>query len=123
MSDQPSRIATWVRNFRRRPPRPVERERLESFFGPTTQTFLIAVVMRDNIGTHDRSDIEAALVALMPRPAAVDDHRITLEEWWVAEDDRLEPSDNNSAIFVPKGMQTHVEHLLHAKGFGPWFSA
>lgn len=123
MSTNPSRLAAWVRNLRRRPPKSTGPERLESFFGPTVQTFLIAVVMRDNIGTHDRSDVEAALVALMPRPSAVDDHRITLEEWWVAEDDRLEPSPNDSAIFVPKGMQTHIEHVLHAQGFGPWFSA
>lgn len=103
-----------------RDPWPVERERIESFYSSREHTFIIAVMMRDNTGTHDRGDAEAALVALMPRPAAVDDHRISLEGWWVAEDDRLDPSDNDSAIFVPKGMQAHVEQILASKGFDRW---
>ena len=28
-----------------------------------------------------------------------------VSEWWVAEDDRRDGSDNDSAVFVPKGEQ------------------
>lgn len=32
--------------------------------------------------------------------------------WWIAEDERRDGSDNDSAVFVPKGSQKHARVLL-----------
>lgn len=49
------------------------------------------------------------LMRWLPKPG--DPDRDGLSCWWIAEDDRIDGSDNDSAIFVPKGCQetTRVE--------------
>jgi hypothetical protein len=44
----------------------------------------------------------------LPNPES-DGHE-TIDCWWIAEDDRIDGSDNDSAVFVPKGFQT-VRHI------------
>lgn len=34
------------------------------------------------------------------------------DSWWVAEDERYDGSDNDSAVFVPKGSQTAFARLV-----------
>lgn len=33
-------------------------------------------------------------------------------EWWVAEDDRTDGSDNDSAVFVPYGKQLEYQSIV-----------
>lgn len=40
------------------------------------------------------------------------DYPAGLEGWWVAEDGRAEGSDNDSAVFVPKGRQAEAYDIL-----------
>jgi hypothetical protein len=60
--------------------------------------FLVAVVVS---GPHERPSAEwqlhDGLTGLMRGDV--------ISEWWVAEDDRRDGSDNDSAVFVPKGEQ------------------
>jgi hypothetical protein len=42
-----------------------------------------------------------------------------LECWWVAEDDRRDGSDNDSAVFVNPGAQHAASFLLHEEGLTP----
>jgi hypothetical protein len=32
--------------------------------------------------------------------------------WWIAEDDRHDGSDNDSAIFIPRGAQQDMAHVV-----------
>lgn len=34
------------------------------------------------------------------------------DSWWIAEDERYDGSDNDSAVFVPKGSQTAFARLV-----------
>lgn len=58
----------------------------------------------------DRSEVERMLRAELPRPGVV------VESWWVAEDDRHDGSDNDSAVFVHPGAQEAASRLLHENG-------
>lgn len=37
-----------------------------------------------------------------------------VDSWWVAEDDRRDRSDNDSAVFVPLGRQSEAVSILAA---------
>jgi len=58
-------------------------------------TILVAFVV--NAGSR-----ELAQRLLMRRlPQCENDFHTTIDSWWIAEDDRIDGSDNDSAIFVP----------------------
>ncbi len=42
--------------------------------------------------------------------------RTGVESWWVAEDDRRDGSDNDSAVFVRQGFQREALHVLFHAG-------
>lgn len=65
-----------------------------------THTFLVAIeVEADDDLT--RADAERYLHGRLPDRGGITP--LTVASWWIAEDDRLDGSDNDSAIFVPKG--------------------
>lgn len=39
---------------------------------------------------------------------------LPFNEWWIAEDDRRDGSDNDSAVFVPQGSQQSYADAIHA---------
>jgi hypothetical protein len=41
------------------------------------------------------------------------------ESWWIAEDDRIDGSDNDSAVFVPMGAQEQVSSALYRNFLTP----
>ena len=49
---------------------------------------------------------QATLMRQLPKPGSND-----IDSWWIAEDERDDGSDNDSAVFVPKGDQ----HKWHRK--------
>lgn len=46
---------------------------------------------------------QARLMDRLPNPES-DGHAV-IDSWWIAEDERYDGSDNDSAVFVPKGKQ------------------
>lgn len=40
-------------------------------------------------------------------------HDGCLDSWWIAEDDRPDSSDNDSAVFVPMGKQKDASYLVN----------
>ena len=48
----------------------------------------------------DWTAAQATLMRQLPKPG-VD----SIGSWWIAEDERIDGSDNDSAVFVPKGKQ------------------
>lgn len=75
-----------------------------------------------------REEAHAALQRRLPRPLARErEETITGEpsnlnitspvtSWWIAEDDRRDGSDNDSAVFVHPGMQQNAAAVLHTLG-------
>jgi hypothetical protein len=69
-------------------------------------------------GAASRAEAEKYLVSRLPRP---EDYRAgpLLECWWVAEDDRHDGSDNDSAVFVTPGKQHLASRFLRNAGYTP----
>lgn len=63
------------------------------------RTFLVAVV------AQSEEDVTEFLLASTKGPDTQDR---TVDCWWIAEDDRHDGSDNDSAIFVPRGSQSDL---------------
>lgn len=59
------------------------------------------IAAADRVNAHAYLEAELSRIPLGHNPH-VDAH---VESWWVAEDDRQDGSDNDSAVFVPMGMQ------------------
>lgn len=59
-----------------------------------------------------REDAQSRLMRLLPQPSR--DGIGTLDSWWIAEDDRVDWSDNDSAVFVPLGSQLAAARSLSA---------
>lgn len=81
---------------------------------------LVAIV----VATPDdgtREDAEQHLHSVMPRPqsSSLDQQTFTVDSWWIAEDERYDGSDNDSAIFVSPGNQEVASRLLGAAGLTP----
>ena len=58
----------------------------------------------------DVKDAQTNLMAALPRPW----YTRGIECWWIAEDERYDGSDNDSAVFVPVGMQAVTTNLIQA---------
>lgn len=76
--------------------------------GGREETFLVAVTVTNADTRRDAElDLHEALKTII--------HTRGITEWWIAEDDRLDGSDNDSAVFVPYGEQdTDVWHLAES---------
>jgi hypothetical protein len=72
----------------------------------TEHVFLVAVTVE----AEDREAAERHLHTVLPAPGA------EVESWWVAEDDRRDGSDCDSAVFVTPGQQTQALHVLLRAG-------
>ena len=76
---------------------------------PSEHTYLVAFSLLDP-GHIGRARVERHLHAALPSSGSrldpFDPATPQVEEWWVAEDDRQDGSDNASAMFVQKGHQT-----------------
>lgn len=74
----------------------------------STYVILVAVEVSGSDREHAHQRVQAA----MPRPA----EGSGIHSWWVAEDDRTDGSDSDSAVFVHKGGQIEGSGLLYAEG-------
>lgn len=74
--------------------------------GTSEHVFLVAHVV-ETPATVSRAAAERALHTVLPAAGARTGEvpGATVSEWWVAEDDRQDRSDNDSTIFVGKGEQ------------------
>lgn len=56
----------------------------------------------------DWHDAQMNLIDTLPKPSATH----SVECWWIAEDERYDGSDCDSAVFVPMGMQKPTTKLI-----------
>lgn len=72
-----------------------------------SHVFLVAFSVE--AGSMNRREAEDRLLKSLPRPqglnVALTPNNTWLESWWLAEDERHDGSDCDSAVFVPKGQQ------------------
>ena len=62
------------------------------------------------VNGQTRAEAEQTLMGSLPNPES--DCHETIDCWWIAEDDRTDGSDDDSAVFVPKGLQADCEAVL-----------
>lgn len=60
-----------------------------------THTILVAFA----VNATDRAEAQRLLMQRLPNPES-DFHEV-IDCWWIAEDDRIDGSDNDSAFFIP----------------------
>lgn len=86
---------------------------------------LVAIHVDDsaNAKKATREEAMTAVAAMLDRDAALETlgegHDRTEISWWVAEDDRSDGSDCDSAVFVEPGNQAIASLLLHAARLTP----
>lgn len=61
-------------------------------------------------------DVQNLLMKSLPRPESDDGPENGIDCWWIAEDQRFDGSDNDSAVFVNMGKQQEAYKLLTEKG-------
>lgn len=71
-------------------------------------TILVAVVVQG----HDRESAERALHDALPVPGVSND----IDSWWIAEDERYDRSDCDSAVFCGVGHQHKARDLIEKAG-------
>lgn len=76
----------------------------------TEHTFLVAFTIEDD-EAPTREVAERYLHTILPKPS----EHAYLQEWWVAEDDRHDGSDNDSAAFVPGSGLAQSRHLAERR--------
>lgn len=63
------------------------------------------------VHADDFADAQRRLMRTLPRPGSGG-----LDSWWIAEDKRIDGSDNDSAVFVPMGRAGLAERTLSRLG-------
>ena len=72
-----------------------------------TQKHEHVILVAVTVEATSRREAHEAVMAAMPTPGQ------GVQSWWVAEDDRLDGSDNDSAVFCDKGEQAVAFEFLH----------
>lgn len=84
-----------------------------------THVFLVALVVEGDVS---RETAEEYLMSVLPSPYNqyhYEDKEPAVESWWIAEDDRHDGSDNDSAVFVIPGKQMEAYRRLRTLGLTP----
>lgn len=61
------------------------------------------VLVAFNVEADTMKEAQERLMDVLPRVKHYDNDSY-LEEWWIAEDERYDRSDSESAVFVPEGL-------------------
>lgn len=77
---------------------------------PTVDEHTILVAFTVEAGT--REEAHEHLTSDFAEACLLSDSNYHIQEWWVAEDDRQDGSDNDSAVFVHPGGQAKAVQVL-----------
>jgi hypothetical protein len=81
----------------------------------SSQTEPYVILVAFVVDGHNEEDAHKALMQHLPKTYYSDDDS-PISEYWVAEDNRYDNSDNNSAVFIPPGTsQEQIRDLLRAE--------
>jgi hypothetical protein len=111
---------------RRRRPTYTGRTGYRPYYGPTRDVFEkpanekfhdVLMVAFDLKGPNAQN-VHQWLMDQMPETGDHGDFgEINLDAWWVANDERFDGSDTDSAVFVPKGQQNECRQILAEHDF------
>lgn len=92
-------------------------ENYEKVHSRTNDFHDVLLVAFDLRGISAR-DVHDTLTNLMPKADAFygENEDVYLDSWWVANDERFDGSDTDSAVFVSKGNQEEARILLRKHG-------
>jgi hypothetical protein len=77
------------------------------------------ILVAFTVASPTRQEAESYLRPKLPPVEAFGDDGAEIQNWWIAEDDRKFGSDNDSAVFVTKGLQHEASMHLFAEGLTP----
>lgn len=83
---------------------------------PHIEEHVILVAVQVSCGTEDNSRTQAmaqVMEALKEVGPLGPNNIYGIESWWIAEDDRIDGSDCDSAVFVNPGGQNQASRVLH----------
>lgn len=83
----------------------------------STEGFHDVLMVAFDITGRTAEQVHKWLQAQMPTPDSYPND-VSLDSWWVANDERFDRSDNDSAVFVHKGYQEQARHLLRENEIG-----
>lgn len=66
------------------------------------------ILVAFTVAADSMEEAQARLTDALPDVAAL----TYVESWWIAEDERYDLSDNDSAVFVPMGRQHQIMTML-----------
>lgn len=130
-ADELTRIAYPKRPFSRRPPHtsytryspsramrePFERETVEPGNNGISHKYHDVVMIAFDVEGSNIEDVHNWLMDQMPEPGTHGDAgEINFDSWWVANDDRFDGSDCDSAVFVAPGKQKEARKVLWQAG-------
>jgi len=81
-----------------------------------SEVFLVGIEVAT---TLSREDTERFLHSALPAPETRTPYPqpyVAVESWWIAEDERYDRSDNDSAVFIKPGKQREAVALLRKHG-------
>lgn len=85
-------------------------------YAETGQFHDVLLVAFDVSGQNKR-DVHQWLHEQMPMPGYDPKTSVVLDSWWVANDERFDGSDCDSAVFVHRGTQSQARLVLRANGY------
>ena len=78
------------------------------------------IVVAFTVFAENREQAQRGLMPMLPRGPVMgqlwEEGGDCVDSWWIAEDDRLDGSDNDSAVFVPMGKQAAWARAVKATG-------
>lgn len=77
----------------------------------TTPTDEFVILVAVHVTAANREAAHRTVMDSLPRPGSEYADSL-VEAWWIAEDDRQDGSDNDSAVFVNPGSQHRASVLL-----------
>lgn len=73
------------------------------------------VLVAFKIDEDNMRHAQELLMMLLPNPTS---YNSVIGSWWIAEDERYDKSDKDSAVFVNPGCQEKARKMLKANGMG-----
>jgi hypothetical protein len=70
------------------------------------------ILVAFDVSGSDRVDMQDRIIELLVKRFNPYMNAKGIDSWWIAEDDRVDGSDNDSAIFVPMGAQALIRSML-----------
>jgi len=84
-----------------------------------SHTFLVAFEVEGEVTRPEAEEVLTAELVRVPKGPGPFQVTTYVDSWWIAEDDRHDRSDTDSAVFVTKGAQADASRVLEREALSP----